>query len=236
MKTRREEPGGELQESGCPISRGRHAAGQDPAKRDQILTGAHCVFSRMGFDAASMNDITREAGVSKGTVYVYFQNKEELFEALIERERKVIFGGIDTALEGDGPVAEKLYRYGSTITRLIMSDEVIRAQRIIIGVSERKPELGAAFYERGPLRGKHMMIEFLEKEIGKGTLVVDDVEIAGFQFAELCMAGLFRPRIFGHLGKEPDAEMIHRSVSAAVRVFLKAYAVDPEECLKHCPQ
>ena len=69
------------------LRRGRPAAGQDPAKRQQIIEGARRVFIDMGFDAASMNDITREAGVSKGTIYVYFANKEELFEALIEEER-----------------------------------------------------------------------------------------------------------------------------------------------------
>jgi AcrR family transcriptional regulator len=57
------------------IRRGRPAAGQDPAKRSQIIDGARRVFIEKGFEAASMNDITREAGVSKGTIYVYFANK-----------------------------------------------------------------------------------------------------------------------------------------------------------------
>ena len=73
------------------LRRGRPAAGQDPVKRQQIIDGARRVFIDMGFDAASMNDITREAGVSKGTIYVYFASKEELFEALIEEERGTIF-------------------------------------------------------------------------------------------------------------------------------------------------
>ena len=55
--------------------KGRPAAGQDPVKRKQIIEGARRVFITVGFDAASMNDITREAGVSKGTIYVYFNNK-----------------------------------------------------------------------------------------------------------------------------------------------------------------
>ncbi len=66
---------------------GRRAAGEDPVKREQILDGAKRVFMEQGFDAASMNDITRAAGVSKGTIYVYFQNKEDLFGELIQRER-----------------------------------------------------------------------------------------------------------------------------------------------------
>src|SRR5690606_26724115 len=68
--------------------RGRPAAGQDPAKRAQILAGAERVFNSMGFDAASMNDITREAGVSKATIYVYFSGKEELFAELFEQKRQ----------------------------------------------------------------------------------------------------------------------------------------------------
>src|ERR1044072_9698409 len=58
----------------------------DSAKRRQIVEGARAVFLSQGFDAASMNDIARKAGVSKGTLYVYFRNKEELFESITEQE------------------------------------------------------------------------------------------------------------------------------------------------------
>src|SRR5215510_7898994 len=83
------------------LRRGRPAAGQDPVKRNQIIEGARRVFIDKGFEAASMNDVTREAGVSKGTIYVYFANKEELFEALIEEERHRIFNDLYDALERD---------------------------------------------------------------------------------------------------------------------------------------
>ena len=93
------------------IRRGRPAAGQDPVKRKQIIEGARRVFINMGFDAASMNDITREAGVSKGTIYVYFANKEELFEALIEEERGSIFKNLYETLEQGTPLRETLVRF-----------------------------------------------------------------------------------------------------------------------------
>ena len=70
-----------------PSNVGRWAAGEDPAKRQQILEGAKRVFLKMGFDAASMGAIAKEAGVSKGTLYVYFKSKEELFEAIVEEQR-----------------------------------------------------------------------------------------------------------------------------------------------------
>src|SRR5580765_4988509 len=59
---------------------------EDSSKRRQILDGAHRVFLDLGFDGASMGEIARAAGVSKGTLYVYFADKSALFEAIVEEE------------------------------------------------------------------------------------------------------------------------------------------------------
>src|SRR6202789_4045094 len=64
----------------------RFAGDEDSAKRRQILDGASKVFMELGFDGASMGEIARAAGVSKGTLYVYFADKNRLFEAIVERE------------------------------------------------------------------------------------------------------------------------------------------------------
>ena len=62
------------------------AADEDSSKRRQILDGARKVFMDLGFDGASMGEIARSAGVSKGTLYVYFADKNRLFEAIVEEE------------------------------------------------------------------------------------------------------------------------------------------------------
>src|SRR3569833_2638363 len=59
-------------------------AEDDSAKRRQIVEGARAVFLANGFDAASMADIAKAAGVSKGTLYVYFKDKDELFSAIVQ--------------------------------------------------------------------------------------------------------------------------------------------------------
>ena len=150
------------------LRRGRPAAGQDPAKRQQIIDGARRVFIDMGFDAASMNDITREAGVSKGTIYVYFASKEELFEALIEEERCAIFNDLYSALEQGGDVRDTLIRFGVALATKITSEKVTRAQRTVIGICERIPELGARFYERGPKHGHAKLMAFMNAAVEKG--------------------------------------------------------------------
>ncbi len=202
---------------------GRLGAGQDPAKRKQIIDGARRVFISMGFDAASMNDITREAGVSKGTIYVYFANKEELFEALIEDERNVIFANLFEALERGDPIRDTLIHYGTALARKITSPTVLRAQRTVIGICERMPELGKRFYERGPKRGHEKLAIYLKKAVDAGLLDIGDVHLAAYQLADLCMAGLFRQYLFGFRIEPLEDREIARVVTSGVDMFLNAY-------------
>ena len=58
----------------------------DSTKRRQIVDGAREVFLSHGFDAASMGEIARTSGVSKGTLYVYFNSKQCLFETIVHEE------------------------------------------------------------------------------------------------------------------------------------------------------
>jgi len=203
--------------------RARLGAGQDPAKRQQILEGAQNVFLRMGFDAASMNDITREAGVSKGTIYVYFNSKEDLFVALCEHYRLTTFSQMVDKIDKGFSNREELAEFGVTLATLITSSTAIRAQRIILGVSERKPELSARFYERGPKRSHLIMADFLSRMIEQGTLEPFEPLQMSYQLTDLFLSGLYRPRLFGVLEDEPSEQTIRQNVEAALDFFFKAY-------------
>ncbi|WFP63605.1 TetR/AcrR family transcriptional regulator [Mesorhizobium sp. WSM4904] len=205
------------------LRKGRPAAGQDPVKRAQIIEGARRVFIDKGFEAASMNDITREAGVSKGTIYVYFANKEELFEALIEEERGTIFKNMYDVLDHADDLRETLVKFGKVLVMKITSAKVIQAQRTVIGASDRIPELGARFYERGPKRGHDKVAAFLNAAVERGLLKIEDVELAAYQLTDLCLAGLFRQCIFSYRTKAPTQAEIDHVVRSGVNVFLKAY-------------
>lgn len=202
---------------------GRRAAGEDPRKRDQILEGAKRVFMKAGFDAATMNDITREAQVSKGTIYVYFNNKEDLFAALIERERSRLVASMRQALAGDGPVEESLSRFGTALATHVLSPGSIYAMRTVIGVIERMPQLATRFFTTGPESVRSVIESYLASRATSGQLVIDDIPLAAVQFMELSTAGLYKPRLFGSIDREVPPEDINRTVSSAVSVFLAAY-------------
>src|SRR5271157_1147745 len=86
---------------------------EDSAKRRQIVEGARLVFLAKGFDAASMSDIARAAGVSKGTLYVYFTSKEQLFGAIVREECLVHAEGVFNLDHDERDVEGVLKRLGA---------------------------------------------------------------------------------------------------------------------------
>ncbi len=204
---------------------GRHAAGEDPAKREQILAGAKRIFMQKGFDATSMNEVTREAGVSKGTIYVYFTNKEELFAALISSERDRILKLGRSMLEKSRPLEEALCEYGVAMVTGITSEYTIRAMRSVIGVFDRMPKLARTFFEATPDNGLTVLKAYLDWQVQAGRLQIDDTECAGHQFFALCTGGIFKQRLFGKIETQPSPEYIRDLVTRAVEAFLRIYPV-----------
>jgi AcrR family transcriptional regulator len=205
--------------------RNRRVAGTDPEKRRQILDGAHQVFTLRGFDAASMSDIATAANVSKGTLYVYFEDKEHLFVALIERERDAQKREAFEALEDDPDIARALTRFGERLTCLLASEFAMSAHRIVIGVAERMPDLGREFYENGPMQGAKRIADYLERQVEKGLLEIEDTTLAAMQFLDLCQSTLLRPRLFNAVRQPPETAEINRVVASAVEMFMARYAV-----------
>lgn len=192
------------------------------AKRRQIIEGATQVFLAQGFDAASMNDIARAAGVSKGTLYVYFENKEELFEAIVEEECDAQAEGIFDLDPNDHDVGATLTRLGVAYVKFLCRPEKASAIRTVIAIADRMPEVGRRFYESGPATGIARLADYLATQVEAGVLAIEDCKIAAAQFMESTHAMLFKPIVF-NFAPAPTQEQVERSVGIAVKVFLAAY-------------
>ena len=77
--------------------------------------------------------------------------------------------------------------------------------------------MGARFYERGPKRGHDKVAAFLNAAVDRGLLAIDDVDLAAYQFTELCLAGLFRQCMFAYRTEaaEPGRNRPHRDGRAS---------------------
>src|ERR1700710_2165882 len=123
----------------------RFVGDEDSSKRRQILDGASKVFMDLGFDGASMGEIARAAGVSKGTLYVYFADKNRLFVAIVEEvvldQQKVAFN-FDPARDA----ATTLREFGQAYIELLCRPGGGSAIRTVMAIAERMPEVGSRFY------------------------------------------------------------------------------------------
>src|SRR3954454_13842423 len=112
----------------------------DSSKRRQILDGARKVFMDLGFDGASMNEIARSAAVSKGTLYVYFADKNRLFEAMIEEE-VLERGHLSFNLDPARDVVTALREFGQTFIQWQCRPGGGSSTRTVMAIAERMPEL-----------------------------------------------------------------------------------------------
>jgi AcrR family transcriptional regulator len=80
-----------------------------PSKADFILEAATRLFARYGYRRTAMDDIAREAGVAKGTVYLYFDSKEAVYQAVQARDAAEVLARCDKALATPGAFRDRLY-------------------------------------------------------------------------------------------------------------------------------
>jgi AcrR family transcriptional regulator len=196
--------------------------GEDSAKRRQIVEGARSVFLAQGFDAASMNDIARAAGVSKGTLYVYFTSKEQLFSAIVQCE---CLGHAENTFNldhADHDAENVLTRLGTAYAGFLCRPEKASAFRTVMAISDRMPEMGRTFYESGPANGIARLAAYLRAQNEAGVLAVDDCEIAAAQFLDSCQSTLFKPVLL-NFRDPPGPQQIEHVVGIAVRTFMAAY-------------
>jgi AcrR family transcriptional regulator len=198
-------------------------ADEESSKRRQILGGACKVFLDLGFDGASMGEIARAAGVSKGTLYVYFADKCRLFEAIVAEdalERRQLAFYFDPACD----IKATLRKFGEAYIGMLCRPGGRSAARMVFAIAERMPEVGRRYYELVLQRTINRLAEYLDARVKQRELAIDDCQLAAAQFMLMCQATLFLPFIF-EVTPAPSQDHIARVVGDAVQTFLAAHAV-----------
>ncbi len=194
---------------------------EDSSKRRQILDGARKVFMDLGFDGASMGEIARAAGVSKGTLYVYFADKSRLFEAIVEEE--MVEQSMATFnFDPERDVVTTLREFGQAYIQLLCRPRGGSAIRTVMAIAERMPDVGRRYYEHVLANTIDRLAAYLEVHVAADDLVIGDSKLAASQFMQMCQASLFLPFIF-QAAPAPSAERITQVVESATQMFLAAY-------------
>ena len=197
-----------------PITRGR--------KFLQVLEGARAIFLRDGFEGAAVDDIAREAGVSKATLYSYFPDKRVMFMEVFRNELAREAADASALIEVDLPVEQVLPFIVQIVSAHMISEFGLRIFRVSVGEAERFPSLAQEYYVSGPVLLRQQLINYLEKCIRRGELKIPDLELAADQLIELASVTIHDRALF--LGMQAvDKEMLRKVNRSAVDMFLAYY-------------
>lgn len=198
------------------------AGAVESLKRQQILEGARRCFLARGFAAASMGEIAREAKVSKGTLYVYFDSKEALFEALVDEAKQESAERLQRLDPAAGDVRATLTRFAAGLIEKMTRPEHLALVRMVIGASERFPDIARGFYEAGPAYSARGLADYIVEQHRRGALHAPDPRQAAWHFLGLCKEPTMVALILGAQNR-PDPAGIEALAEGATSVFLAAY-------------
>ena len=181
-------------------------------RRAAILAAALQEFSARGFAAARLDDVAERAGIAKGTIYLYFQDKEALFQELIRSQMGPVVGTLEAALGLDISPRRAAERAIELFLREIYGTERKNIIRLIISEGPRFPQLAEFYYREVVARGMAVVRTLLTRARERGELRNDAI----IRFPQLLIA----PGIVAIIWKglfEPHAPL---DVSAMMRAHL----------------
>ena len=209
----------------CPRRRGRPPRGTEGERRQLILDAAENIFLGQGFGEASMEAVAKLAGVSKKTIYAFFETKEALFEAVMKAhtdssDRPIPAGDVadDKALEA------ALGDYLCRLAEFILQPFAVRLFRLTIAEAERFPDIAQAFYREGALRSIFQLEDWLALQTKKGLLKVADPHEAAVFLTSMIILEPLRAAALGVAPLPAKAAMAAR-VASVTRIFLHGCAV-----------
>jgi AcrR family transcriptional regulator len=145
-KTPRQRRGAALQHRAGPEPRSETRKERSAARREAILTAALDEFSLSGFEATRIDDVAKRAGIAKGTIYLYFRDKESLFQELIRTMLTPLVGTIEALGAADLPMSELADHIAELFVREVYETRRKDVVRLMISEGRRFPKLAEFYY------------------------------------------------------------------------------------------
>jgi AcrR family transcriptional regulator len=140
------------------------------ARREAILAAALDEFSSRGFEAARLDDVAKRAGVAKGTIYLYFRDKESLFQELIRAMLTPLVGTIEALGAADVPINVLADQIVELFVREVYETRRKDVIRLMISEGRRFPKLAEFYYREVLSRVIAAMRAILRRAAARGEV------------------------------------------------------------------
>jgi AcrR family transcriptional regulator len=150
----------------------------EPAERKQMLLEAGlAVFATQGFEAAKLDDVAAKAGVAKGTIYLHFRDKEDLFEQIVRSAVAPVLGRLQAmSAMPDVPTTVLLGKIFEMFRTEILETDRKFIIRLVLTEGARFPKI-AAFYHREVIaKGMALVRLVVQRGAARGEAVSPDLE------------------------------------------------------------
>jgi TetR/AcrR family transcriptional repressor of mexJK operon len=190
-------------------------------KRGQLLNVASKFFLKHGYEKGSINALARTSGISKESIYRYFKSKEQLFEAVIEKELENYTTELGRLMEGVEELneLEGLTRTGEAILKVLTSERTLAMRRLIFQTVGRNPEIGRHYYKIGPRFAYKALEKYFENFRHDPAF---SPAFLAHAFVALLLHEVMLQRECGVLS-EPSASYIRRRARITAQNFSEAY-------------
>ena len=174
------------------------------ARPAEILDAALTVFAAKGFAAARMEDIARAAGVTKGTIYLYFEDKETLFKALVRESIGTALGAVTADVASFEGSAKFLIRLVlTTLSGILIDSTKVALPKIVIAESANFPWLSEFYRFEVIERGLGLLTGLIERGIARGEFrPLPPGHVARLIIAPMLLSAIWRVT-FDHLDPVP---------------------------------
>ncbi|PHR91736.1 MAG: TetR family transcriptional regulator [Robiginitomaculum sp.] len=173
-------------------------------RRQILLNAALDEFHERGFTAARMEDIAKRAGFSKGTLYLYYSSKRDLFQALVEMITQPKIQNIEKIMEMAPSALMAIQTFTQFAPTVIRNSDLPRLMKILVGASTSHPEIMVAYRKNVVERGLGAFASMLARAKERGEITIGDPKLtARLLVAPMVMSALWQT-IFG---ADPEAEI-----------------------------
>jgi AcrR family transcriptional regulator len=176
------------------------------ARPAEILTAALAVFAERGFAAARLDDVAARAGITKGTLYLYFDGKEALFKAVVREGLLPNIAAIEAmARDFPGPTVDLVAQVLRAFGRVIAGTDVGAIPKLVIGESGNFPELARFYLDEVIRRGFALLTGVLSRGVARGE--IRPLEVGSLVYlvvAPMLVAAVWRHTFERHGGEPLD--------------------------------
>ena len=199
--------------------RGRPQIRSDEATFELVVCAAREEFQANGYAGTTMSAVAQRAGVSTKTLYRLAPNKADLFKSVVSERIGKFMLAIDEQVVGATDMEAALRRILVAYGHLTLEEEPTALIRLVLGECERFPEVGHAFYNSAIGRVGQAMTHWLQEQIRKGLIELDDPDLAGGMLRGMMIMEPQRAAMLGRR-KAPDAEQIAARAKICAALFL----------------